>query len=79
MSNHYILVNGPYDQVFIGPFDSFDAAESYVGEMRDAHPDFGFLAITENEMQSNVAEFGALAIETPDDWKPEREVNNARE
>jgi len=62
MTKLYIEVVAPMDQVFIGPFDSAEAADAYAATVRakghDAFP------MTEAEMRASMAEFGEIPIQS---------------
>lgn len=61
----YVSVLGPYDQAYVGPFDSQARAEIWKGNSELISPQFDYCVITEEAMNANIAEFGPIPIETP--------------
>ena len=59
----YLLVLAPMDQVFVGPFETWAAADDYGAAIRDKGHDA--IALTEAEMLASVDKFGPLPVQEP--------------
>lgn len=63
--NWYVMVQGSYDCVFVGPFDNEGAAETWAAHQRSIKPQFEYYPYHEENMRANIAEFGECAIQAP--------------
>jgi alpha-glucosidase (family GH31 glycosyl hydrolase) len=62
----YLLVTGPYDSVFIGPFDEMAKTYWWAKKEKDAgKTNFDFWPMDETEMQANITEFGPIPTQEP--------------
>lgn len=62
MNPFYVLVIGPYDQTFFGPFNNYASAEDYCGAVPD---NFDAYVYSHTDLASNFKEFGERPIEEP--------------
>ncbi len=60
---YYIMVVGPYDSTFQGPYTDKDKAE--VDRLEISKGPFTTSVLTEDEMGENIAEFGECPIQEP--------------
>ena len=63
ISKWYVQVIGPYDSIFIGPFDSRGQAVSW--QLRQPTR-FDYYPMSEEGMKKNIDEFGPCEIESPE-------------
>jgi hypothetical protein len=67
---HYVEVIGPYDGVFVGPFETVLDAAVYKEEFIHAKGNvvFDLYVITQAEMDKSIAEYGPIPLQAPD-WE----------
>lgn len=62
-ASHYVLVTGPYDAIFVGPFSTTTAARRYARTV-DANV-FDCTIMTPLERERSERVFGPLPLEAP--------------
>jgi hypothetical protein len=64
MTKFFVEVHAPMDQVFVGPFETKQAAEQYAGALIK-EKGYSCYTMTEQEKQLSVDRYGALPIQAP--------------
>lgn len=64
-SDIYVLVTGPYDSSFAGPFADLEVAAAFVAGLSDV---LSGNVMSGEEVIANIAEFGAAEISNPSEY-----------
>lgn len=61
----FVSVLGPYDLTYVGPFETEEKANVWKGNTELMSPQFDYCIVSGEALDANMAEFGPVAIETP--------------
>ena len=62
---HYIMVIGPMDQSFVGPFKTKEDAHRWT---HNKPGNFDYYILSYSQLMDNFADYGQSAIESPNTW-----------
>jgi len=60
---YFVFVMGPYDSIFVGPFDSKEAADAHAVNIIDPNKDA--YVMSDVDMKKNIMNFGEIHVEAP--------------